>query len=160
MDAAAFRTLVTRTPFGSCSDDEWAGIADHLLASLSGVIGMPLEFVGTRRPDGDNFAPLVRSVGVTPLGVRLGGMIACSADRESGLRIYSLMFVFVAGERVAPDGLRYLTADYLGPDELTVWTSVQWGTSEFPDEYESYTYHGYFEGAEAELPGCEEPPSP
>ncbi len=154
MDASTFRSLVTRTPFGSCSDVEWANLADHLRTSLSATLGMSLEFVGNRRSDGDTFVPLVRSVGMTPLGVQLGGMIECSAGRGTALRVDALLFVFVAGQRVAPPRLHFLTADFLGPEATPQWTPLRWTTSDFAEQWDRYTHRRYFEGAETELPGC------
>jgi hypothetical protein len=154
MDDATFRELMTRTPFGACTDAEWNEIASRLLTALSRFLGVPLEFVGNRRPDGDTFVPLVRSVGETPLGVRLGGMMECSAYRDTGLRTDALLFVFVAGERVAPPRLHFLITDYLGPDAKPQWAPPRWRMSDFAEQWDPYTYRRFFDGAETELPGC------
>src|SRR5438270_12575588 len=105
MEDAAFLTLIRRVPFGSCSDGEWSALAGRLLESLSRFLGLRLEFVGDRRPDGNNFSPLLRSVGeVLPaVGVRLAGMISCATtSRVSGLRVEALLFMFAGSERVSP----------------------------------------------------------
>jgi hypothetical protein len=62
MDDATFRAVLHRWPFGSCGKADWHGLAGRLLAALSRHLGVALEFVGNRRHDGDNFAPLIRSV--------------------------------------------------------------------------------------------------
>ena len=62
MDDHAFLRLIARSPFGKCSDSEWRELTAYLLASFSRFLGVPLEFFDDgREPDGDNFAPLVRS---------------------------------------------------------------------------------------------------
>jgi hypothetical protein len=152
VDDAAFLHLIRRKPFGSAGDAEWQGLTRRLLGSLSRFLALPLEFVGNRRHDEDNFCPLVRSVGpvVQPLDVRVAGMISCGPpDRHSGLRIDALLFVFVGGRRVRPSGLHFVTCAYLGP-----------GTSDFGEQWDPYTFDRFFGGAEAELPGCSQDAEP
>ncbi len=157
MDDRTFLALACREPFGTCSDAEWGELTGHLLASLSQFLGVPLEFVGGRRPDGDNFSPLVRSVGdVCPaLGVQLAGMISCwTPRRDSGLQIEALLFLFVHGQRVAPPGLVFLTCKYLGLGGGPEWAWQGWQTSDFGEQWAPYTHRRFFGGAEAELPGA------
>lgn len=157
MDDATFRELIRRRPFGTCGDDEWHAITARLLVSLSRFLGVKLEFVGDRRPGGNNFSPLVRSVGdiLPAVGIRLAGMISCSTpNRASELRIDALLFVFVGGERVGPPGREFFTCDYLGPGDDPEWVRQGWQTTDFADEWDPYTFARYFGGAEAELPGC------
>jgi hypothetical protein len=157
MDDLAFLALLRRVPFGTCSDSDWAAFAERLLGSLARFIGMPLEFVGSRRPDGDSFVPLVRSVGelLPAVGIRLAGMISCSTpNRTSGLQVYALLFLFAGTERVSPPGLQFFTCDYLGPGDGSEWVWRGWGTSDFPEEWDPYTFRRYFCGAESQLPGC------
>jgi len=156
MEDAAFLALIRRVPFGSCPDAQWAAIADRLLRSLSGFLGVPLEFVGDRRPDGNNFTPLVRSVGelLPAVGVRLAGMISCAPSRDGGLRVEALLFLFAGGERVSPRGRQFLAYKYHGPGGGPEWARWGWGTSDFPEEWDPYTFRRFFCGAEAQLPGC------
>lgn len=157
MDEAAFLHLIRRKPFGNCGDAEWDGLTRRLLGSLSRFLGVPLEVVGNRRHDGDNHCPLVRSVGpaLPPLDVRLAGMIAfCPSDRHTALRIDALLFVFVGGRRVQPSKSHFVTCDYLGPGDGPEWAWRGWGTSDFPEQWDPYTFRRFFGGAEAELPGC------
>jgi hypothetical protein len=119
---------------------------------------MPLEFVGGRRPDGDNFAPLVRSVKefLPAVGIRVAGMIYCATtSRTSRLRIEALLFLFAGGERVGPPGRQFFSYIYVGPSHGAEWAWSGWGTSDFPEEWEPYTFRRYFCGAESQLPGCE-----
>src|SRR5262245_64588428 len=124
MDDATFLELIRRRPFGSCGDAEWHTLAGRLLVSLSEHLGVRLEFVGGRRPDGDSFVPLIRSAReVLPgIGVRLAGMISCSTpNRESGLRIDALLFLFAGGQRVGPPGRQFMIYDHLGPGSGPAW---------------------------------------
>jgi hypothetical protein len=137
VEEAAFLHLIWRKPFGTAGDTEWHGLTHRLLGSLSRFLGLPLEFVGNRRHDGDNFAPLVRSAGpaLPPLDLRLAGMIGCGPrDRHSGLRIDALLFVFAGGRRVEPPGLHFVTCDYLGPGGGREWAWRGWGTSDFAEQ--------------------------
>jgi len=147
MDDDAFRRLITRDPFGECSNPEWRELTAHLMASFSRFLGVPLEFFDDcREPDGDNFAPLVRSRGDVnaALGLRIGGMIACSTHGQGALRVDGLLFLFAHGERVAPPDRLFLTYGYRGPVDGVEWVPQGWKTDDFEDAWEPYTYNAFF----------------
>ena len=157
MDEPAFFDLIRRQPFGTCDAATWNALAARLLDSLSRFLGVPMEFVGGRRPDCDSFVPLVRSVGqIWPaFDVRVAGMIYCAASgRNAGLEIDTLLLLFAGGTCVGPPGRQFVICKYLGPGDGAEWSWSGWRTSDIPEEWNPYTFERYFCGREAELPGC------
>lgn len=145
--------LLRRAPPDHRTEAAWRSLATALRDALAGHLGVRLEFVGDRRPRGDMFSPLVRSVGdaLPALNLRVAGILSCVARPEgSGVHVEALLFAFSDGQRFAPPGAQFALYEHLED----AWTWRGWQTSDFPDEWDGYTFERFFGGLEAELPGC------
>jgi hypothetical protein len=153
MDANFMIERLRTVPFGTLSDHEWYQVAEILRLSFQEHLHLPLEFVidrrpaGDRKPDGDNFAPLIQcSENLNAaLNLQMAGMIAAgTTSRTSGLKIQAHLFFFISEKRVvAPNGL-FLTFLCSISDDGLYWGNAGWETSDFEEQWDQYTYDKFF----------------
>jgi len=115
---------------------EWREIALLALASLADTIGLQLQY----NLEGEEFEggfSLNVGAGHSSLSeVALRGVVGADEWPGVGTHVSAVLFTYVGGQRVAPEGKSHLHFVLTRTQHGTVWASQGWTT----DEYGEYGY--------------------